>query len=62
MFDQQIFGQMKDNAYLVNTARGKIVNEKDILVALENKQIAGYATDVLADELNFNQNFANHDL
>jgi D-3-phosphoglycerate dehydrogenase / 2-oxoglutarate reductase len=62
MFDQQIFGQMKDNAYLVNTARGKIVNEKDILVALENKQIAGYATDVLADELNFNQNFANHPL
>ena len=47
------FALMKKNAILVNTSRGKIVNEKDLLVALERGQLGGYATDVLADELSF---------
>lgn len=62
MFNQKIFQQMKNSAYLINTARGKIVNEQDLLKSLENKQLAGYATDVLADELNFDKEFINHPL
>lgn len=62
MFNAATFSKMKSDAYLINTARGKIVNEKDILNALENKKIAGYATDVLADELEFNKWFDNHPL
>jgi len=62
MFNCSSLSKMKKNAILINTARGKIVNETDLLQALKNKTIAGYATDVLADELNFNQNFSNHPL
>jgi len=62
MFNQTAFVQMKKTAYLINTARGAIVNEVDLLEALKNKKIAGYAADVLADELNFERNFSRHPL
>jgi len=62
MFNMSIFKKMKNNAYLINTSRGKIVNESDLLKALESKEIAGYGTDVLADELDFAENFSNHPL
>ncbi|MCD4760842.1 hydroxyacid dehydrogenase [bacterium] len=62
MFDKNAFEKMKDSAYLINTARGKIVNETDVLEALKNKTIAGYATDVLADELDFASDFSKHPL
>lgn len=45
--------KMKLGAYLINTARGKIIDEDAFIKALEDKKIAGYATDVLADEINF---------
>lgn len=41
---------MKPAAYLINTARGSIVNEKDLIDALENKKIAGAGLDVFEDE------------
>lgn len=62
MFNAKVFQRMKSNAYLINTARGKIVDEQALLSALEHKQLAAYATDVLADELDFNQQFKNHPL
>lgn len=62
MFDSKVIGKMKNNAYIINTSRGKIVNEDDLLNALKVKQIAGYGTDVLADELEFAENFSNHPL
>ncbi|HPG86754.1 MAG TPA: NAD(P)-dependent oxidoreductase, partial [Spirochaetales bacterium] len=37
---------MKKGAYLVNTCRGKVVFEEDIVAALESGQLAGYGTDV----------------
>ena len=37
---------MKAEAYLVNTARGPIVDEEALLSKLKNKQIAGAAIDV----------------
>jgi D-3-phosphoglycerate dehydrogenase / 2-oxoglutarate reductase len=56
MFAAKALAQMKESAYLINTSRGKIVNEKDLLAALENKTIAGYGTDILADEIDFIKN------
>lgn len=53
MFDGTVFKRMKKSAYLINTSRGKIVNEIDLVDALKNKIIAGYGADVLANELAF---------
>ena len=41
---------MKPSAYLINTARGKVINENDLISALTNKVIAGAALDVFYDE------------
>ena len=53
LFTAETFKKMKPSAILINTARGKVVNEKDLLTALQEKIVAGYATDVLADETSF---------
>lgn len=60
MFSAPQFQLMKKTAYIINTSRGKIVNEHDLLRALNKKDIAGYATDVLADELSFERGFKGH--
>jgi phosphoglycerate dehydrogenase-like enzyme len=41
---------MKPTAFLINTARGGLVCEADLLVALREKQIAGAGLDVFEDE------------
>jgi glycerate dehydrogenase len=41
---------MKRNAYLINTARGGLISENDVRVALDTGTIAGYACDVLTEE------------
>jgi glyoxylate reductase len=47
------FKQMKKTAYLINTSRGPVVDEKALLNALKNKVIAGAAIDVYEREPNF---------
>tara|TARA_B110000008_G_scaffold268907_1_gene297534 strand:+ start:2496 stop:3482 length:987 start_codon:yes stop_codon:yes gene_type:complete len=51
---------MKKNALLINTARGGIINEKDLSVALEKKIIAGAAIDVFENEP-YNGDLTRHD-
>jgi formate dehydrogenase len=46
LFDETMIGRMKRGAYLVNTARGKIVDRDAVARALEEGRLAGYAGDV----------------
>ncbi len=41
---------MKPTSYLINTARGKIIDENDLIEALETKKIAGAGLDVFYNE------------
>jgi glyoxylate reductase len=46
----KLFQKMKKTSFLINTSRGKIINEKDLVIALERKIIAGAALDVFQKE------------
>jgi len=46
LLDRQAFGSMKRSAYLINTARGPIINEADLTAALRDREIAGAGLDV----------------
>jgi lactate dehydrogenase-like 2-hydroxyacid dehydrogenase len=50
MVDGEYISKFKKNIYIVNTARGEVVNEKDILQNIKNAKVLGYATDVLQQE------------
>jgi D-3-phosphoglycerate dehydrogenase len=50
LFNADVFRKMKPTAYLVNTARGPIVDEAALAHALDAQQIAGAALDVLSQE------------
>ena len=53
---------MKRKAFIINTARGKIINENDLLYALKNKIIAGAGLDVIDGEWLSNEKRVNHKL
>ncbi len=46
----KLFQKMKKTSFLINTSRGKIINEKDLVIALQRKIIAGAALDVFQKE------------
>jgi D-3-phosphoglycerate dehydrogenase len=50
LFNANVFRQMKPTAYLINTARGPIVDEEALAHALDAGQLAGAALDVLSQE------------
>jgi len=55
MFNAGAFALVKPGIFIVNTARGKIVDEESLIAALESRTVAGYATDVLTNELTFTE-------
>ena len=50
MFGPAEFAAMKQGAWLVNTARGELVDENALLAALETGRLSGAAVDVLSGE------------
>ena len=50
LFDFELFSKMKSTAFLVNVARGPIVNTDDLLTALDQGLLAGAAVDVTDPE------------
>ncbi|MEO8255787.1 MAG: C-terminal binding protein [Acidobacteriota bacterium] len=50
LFNAEAFRQMKPTAYLINTARGPIVDEAALAAALDAGQVAGAALDVMPQE------------
>ena len=50
MFDREAFRKMKPTAVFINTARGAIVKEEDLIWALENGEIAMAGIDVTETE------------
>ncbi|MFC7212605.1 C-terminal binding protein [Saliphagus sp. GCM10025334] len=50
LFDADAFAQMRETAYLVNTARGGLVDEDALADALEAGELAGAGLDVLTNE------------
>lgn len=51
LFNAKSIAEMKNDAVVLNMARGGIVNEKDMCEALKAGKIGGYATDVLENEV-----------
>ncbi len=50
IFDSEVFRKMKNSAIFINTARGGIHNEKDLITALKQQQIWGAGLDVTDPE------------
>ena len=50
MFDEDCFKKMKNNAILINTGRGELIDSSALFNALVNKKILGAGLDVLENE------------
>ncbi|MBJ7379470.1 MAG: 2-hydroxyacid dehydrogenase [Polynucleobacter sp.] len=57
MVNAEVLNALGSKGFLINVARGTVVNESDLIQALENKTIAGAALDVFANEPNPNPAF-----
>lgn len=50
MIRKETLEKMKDGAILINTARGSLISETDVCLALQSGKLAGYAADVASEE------------
>ncbi|WP_220741311.1 D-2-hydroxyacid dehydrogenase [Leuconostoc miyukkimchii] len=56
LINKTTIAKMKNNVILLNTARGKLINEQDVANALNDNQIYALATDVVQKEPIINDN------
>lgn len=59
--DTPQFNKMKDGVYLVNCARGGVVNEAALLTALDSGKVAAAAVDVFEEEPTKNEKLYSHE-
>jgi D-lactate dehydrogenase len=50
MINKTSIEKMKDGVFIINTARGSLINTNDLIEAIENKKISGVALDVIENE------------
>ena len=50
LFDKKIFQKMNNKPIIINSSRGGIINETDLLEAYKNNYISGFALDVYEHE------------
>ncbi|MGN0481790.1 MAG: 2-hydroxyacid dehydrogenase, partial [Lachnospiraceae bacterium] len=50
LMNYDAFSSMKNSAVVINVGRGPIIDEKDLVKALKENQIAGVALDVIENE------------
>ena len=50
MVDEEFLSKMKQGSYLINTSRGELVDELDIMDSIARGHLKGYGTDVVKDE------------
>ena len=60
LIGQEQLNIMKDGSYIINCARGKVVDEAALLEALNSGKIAGAGIDVFEIEPNTNETLVNH--
>jgi glyoxylate reductase len=61
MINREKLELFKQGAYLINTARGPVVNESDLVEFLRNGHLAGAGLDVFDNEPNINPELVNMD-
>ena len=50
LFDRRSFTKMKKQPIIINSSRGGVINEKDLIDAYTNNYISGFALDVFENE------------
>ena len=50
LWNMKIFRKMKKTSFLINTSRGKVINERDLIIAIKKKVISGAGLDVYEKE------------
>ena len=61
VIDEDKLMKMKDGVYLINCARGGVVDEEALLEALNSDKVAGAGIDVYVEEPNKNIELVNHE-
>lgn len=58
LINESVISAMKKDAFLINTARGEVIDEPALINALKNEKIAGAGLDVFVNEPNINPSLA----